>query len=249
MPCYKGDTQIKSIYKGSTEIAKVYKGDVLVYTNNMIIYLGEGQTFDIASVYPDYANLTNDNFFILSASSTGNAVKSCAYNAPSGTCYIHARGGLEKKYTASTGKLICRLYATSECATVGGDSKVYANTKAVLVTKPNKLVKLTASSNSYNNPGYNQYILSSETYPDFASYAYNNFLIKNATDMVQPSAYENTIQFATHTSLHKNYSINANNGVLSAYIQISENVPLGSAERSLVYRVEPYLCKEGVVTS
>lgn len=246
MPCYKGSTQIKTIKKGSTEIERVYKGETLVYINNQVIYLGEGQTFDITKFYDDYKNLTVDNFFILSASNISAQI-SCPFHEPSGTNWTHSNGGLEKKYDKASGKLTLRLYATSACATIGTAKTNYANVKAVLVTNPNKLIKLTSVSSNFNDPGYNRYNLPVDTYPDFASYGVNNFLIGTAKDIVQPhSFYGDTVIPQTAISIAKNYSKYSNYGTLETYIQVVESLS-GGPTSTLRYHVTPYLYKPGVV--
>ena len=131
---------------GDKETNRVLYGSKLVWDSNRLIDLGVGRTFDVASVYADYGNLTADNFFVIEQDP----------ETISGTCYgiVHdsnyytyltMTANMVKTYDASTGQLqfylvdkFCTTSTTSETTVV---SK-YADFHVVLATKPEKLVYL-----------------------------------------------------------------------------------------------------------
>lgn len=129
-------------YSGQTEIERIMYGDRLVWEGNKVIYLGNGQSFDVASVYSDYASLTADNFLFLSASScSGSDTETVRYDGDNK--YVTIYSGMLKSYNASNGTLSFQ----SGC----GDSR--GNVRALLVKDISKLVDM-GNGTTFNVKNY-----------------------------------------------------------------------------------------------
>ena len=141
---YLNGKEPNNLYVGDKQINRVFYGSRLVWENNRIIDLGFGRTFDVASVYSDYGNLTADNFFIVEQDP----------ETISGTCYgiVHdsqyytyltATTNMVKQYNASTGQLSFYLvdsFNTNSTSDASTSVSKYADFHVVLVSKPEKLV-------------------------------------------------------------------------------------------------------------
>lgn len=151
---YLGENDLINLHIGSQEINRVLLGNKVIWENVKAIDLGTGTTFDLSS-YPNYADLTEDNFFFTTASQG----KITGYDA-SGLVYTNI--GFDKTYDSSTGTLTMRTKVWSA-------NTAYGSVHAYYVPNPSRLIYL--GNGRYFN-------LSS--YTGYQNFTEDNFLIKNA---------------------------------------------------------------------
>lgn len=214
MPIDKGTTEYSQIKKGTTNISEIYIGNTLKFSDFKVVSLGSGKSFNIANIYSGYANLTANNFFVLSAS---DATGSQAISVPAkpGTSGRERYGGfnfnakLIKSYNASTGVLtMYNCVAKADGTEIGT-----ANVTAGMVIKTGKLINL-GTAQSFNLTSYSNY----------KKFTADNFLILSAANVTAGggSFYYQTYAYADSgtgtSSITKSY--NSSTGVLSAYIRM-----------------------------
>lgn len=169
---YNGNNEIDKIYYGDNEIGSVWYGNNEVWTNNKIIKLNSGQTFDITQVYSDYANLTTANFYYLELEDV-SGTDSVTY--PGYTVYLTLTGSLTKTYT--NGIFTSEHY-------INGSKK---NTTPVIVPDPSKLVSIgtgktfdikTLYPDTYQNLTANNFIVN---IPSSQSFLYRGSITSAGT--------------------------------------------------------------------
>ena len=147
-----------------------------------IIQLGTGQSFNISNFYKRYSNLTEDNFFILSAA---NATGTDSIRVPASGSGRYGYAGfkvrLNKSYNASTGILTFRNQVLNN----DNSSRGTADVTAVLVTDPSALIDLgdvngtlnVTSYANYQNFTADNFLIRSSSTPSFSnSYYYQGYL-------------------------------------------------------------------------
>lgn len=194
-----GTKNIRAIYNGTTDIDRVMYGESLVWEKLKTVDLGTRvfSNYDITSIYPDYGNLTVDNFFILGME---NATGSSRVTVSGSTLYLSLTGKLYKSYNASTGRLTCYNQMT------GNNTSANAKVHVVIVSDPSRLTSL-GSAQSFN-------VTNVDGYRDFTV---DSFLIKNCSQYFENHARtENGTWTATGTmKLYKTY--NPSKGLLTCY--------------------------------
>lgn len=213
MPIDKGTTEYSQIKKGTTNISEIYIGNTLKFSDFKVISLGSGTSFNIANIYSGYANLTANNFFVLSANNaTGsNSISVPARPGTDGHTRYDSAGfiaKLVKSYDASTGILTMYNALYRENGVAAGT----ANVTAGMVIKTGKLINL-GTGKSFNLTSYSGY----------QNFTNNNFLILSAADTSDGNSYYyQTYAYSDSgsgtSSITKSY--NASTGVLSAYIRM-----------------------------
>lgn len=235
-------------YNGDTEIEKIMYGDKLVWEGNKIITLGTAQTFDVASVYPRFNELTADNFFFVSSSPTSVSGTSTATVHDSAYyCYITIWTGMYKTYNAQTGQLSWyqrNTYSDTYTAHSGGDTRyATASMKAILVTKPEKLTYLGLGTtfdiksifpNDYQNMTVNNFIARNWYYSNGGQQGY----ITHSSAHVQ-----GTWSGSATTSLIKSY--NPSTGILTFYYNSAYSGDMGSG--SMPSRLYVYYTRRAIV--
>lgn len=192
MPIKNGNNGIGEVRYGNNVIGEIYFGNNLVYSSNKVIDLGTNTTFNVSSVYPGYANLTADNFFL---SVTGTV----SMNESADKAF--AADGFDKSYNASTGVLTMRTWVKSQ-----NNVKTYGSVHAYLVTKPSKLISLgTKQSFDVTLKG------------NYRNFTANNFLIKSMSYYVDDyfGVVNSPGNYTISAKLYKKY--NSTSGILTAY--------------------------------
>lgn len=202
MPITKGTKEATDIFYGETEIQEVRLGETLKYIANKIIYLGTGTSFNVASVYSKYRELTADNFFFLNM---GNASASDRVN---GTGYLTITGDFYKSYNPNTG-ILTMFNACGNSTDLMSANK--GSVSAYLITKPQKLVNLGYgfSFNVSNYPNFRQFTADNffiQTIP-YHSGGYPHYILHNSR------TYDGQWYADGNTTFTKSY--NASNGVLT----------------------------------
>ena len=211
---------LSECHYGETEIERIMYSDKLVWEGNKVIDLGSGTSFDVASVYSKYGELTADNFFFLLSSPTSISGTSTATVHDSAYyCYLTIWTGMYKTYNPLTGQLswyVRNSYSDTYSAHSGGDTRyATASMRAILVTKPEKLVSLGLGSsfdikskfpNSYQNLTADNFIATNWYYGNGGQQGY----LMHANRHVEGS-WSGT----GTTTLIKSY--NASTGVLNFY--------------------------------
>lgn len=163
MPVYKGTKEANDIYYGELEIKEVRLGETLKYVANQIIDLGTGTSFNIANIYPKYAELTDSNFFCTTMNRSTGSDRVTGDNVT--YQYVHIMADFYKSYNATSGVLTM----FNGC---GSDTNILALNKgavhAFLITKPRKL--------KYLGQGTRFDVSNIEGYQYFTA---DNFLIGN----------------------------------------------------------------------
>lgn len=202
---YDGNKEISAIYDGGKEVVSVFDGSKEVWSNNKIIDLGEGTTFNVANFYQKYRELTIDNFFFTSVSSLSKALW---YRLDDGERKdIGAITRVEKSYNSSTGVLTLRNYLK----VIDGVS--YNKVHAFLVVKPIKL--------SYLGEGT---IFDVKGIKNYKKLTVNDFLIKETTQCgkyntyyANPDGYDVSASSPITSTIVKTYD--SENGILTCYLQ------------------------------
>ena len=218
---YLGSKELGILHVGDKEIQKVWLGDKLIWENIKVVDLGEGQTFNVSS-YPNYSQLTEDNFFFLTSTSQAKLTG----NVPSGIVYTS--DGIEKSYNSSTGILTLRTKVES-------GNKYYGNVHAVLIPNPQKLIYL-GNAQSFNLVGYKGY----------KNFTVSNFLIKNCGGG-SIGGIRDPLGYTATADIVKTYD--ANNGILNCYLFgefLSSKPHTETWSSSRRDNCEVYLLKKGV---
>jgi hypothetical protein len=245
---YLNDNDLQELYVEDTEITKVYVGDRMVWGGNRIIQLGNGTSFDIASIYPNYRELTADNFFFVSSSPTSISGTSTATVHDSAYyCYITIWTGMYKTYNAQSGQLSWyqrNTYSDTYTAHSGGDTRYStASMGALLVTKPEKLVYLGLGTrfdiksrfpNDYQNMTVNNFIARDWYYSNGGQQGY----ISHSS-----AHYQGTWSGSATTSLIKSY--NPSTGILTFYYNSAYSGDIGSG--NVTSSLYVYYSKKAIV--
>ena len=166
--------ELENLYSESQQIDKVMFGDKLVWENNRIIDLGTNTDFDVSQVYSKYADLTEDNFFLVSQTPTTLSGSASAYVDETGhQTYLTIWTGLVKEYDPSTGALSFYQYdefVSSSTIAPSTSVKKKASVHAVIITKPEKLISLGLGT-AFNIKGM---------FPnEYQNFTADNFVAKN----------------------------------------------------------------------
>ena len=199
MPIYNGSNGLGEIYYNGNAIGEAYYGSTLVYSNNKIVKLTEGSTWDVKGLYSKYNTLSVDNFFYLDMKDATNAYDVVNNRVEGESDYLRLHGYMTKTYDASTGVFSSQHFLTG----------VYVNVTPVLVTDTSKI--------TYIGKGRNIDIRS--RFPNYASLTANNFIVSvNAVYTYMFNHYRGAVGVwdvqASHF-FHKEY--NPSTGILSAY--------------------------------
>ena len=162
MSVYKGNKEIDEVYLGSDEIAQIYLGAQEIWSKSKVIYLGEGTSFNVSSIYSKYADLTADNFMISGDVSTPSTSGSVSTSGES----MSMSSRLNKSYNASTG-----VFSASHSLTGQNITDKYVGVKAWLVPNLANMVEKGKARRLGSGRSFNIKSL----YPD----DYQNFTIKN----------------------------------------------------------------------
>lgn len=218
MPITKGTKEASDIFYGETEIQEVRLGETLKYVANQIIPLGVGSTFNIASIYPKYKELTGGNFFC----TTFNSASASDSTNGDGVTYVYVNlfADFYKSYNANTGTLTM-FNGCGDTTNILGMNRGAVN--GYLITKPSKLIYLGFGS-SFN-------VKHIEGYQYFTA---DNFLIENiplhrSSDHYifrEGSVYSNSASGSSR--LVKSY--NASTGVLTCYWYASASDNYGNED-------------------
>lgn len=237
---------LSQCYKGDTEIDRIMYGDKLVWEGNRSILLGTGTSFDVASVYDKYSDLTEDNFFFLSSSPTSISGTSYATVHDSQYyCYVTIWTNMSKTYNAQTGQLSWyqqNTYRDTYTSQSGGDIRYStASMKVVLVPKPEKLVYLGLGTS---------FDIKSKLPNDYQNLTVDNFIAKNwyynnggqQGYLMHASAhYQGKWSGSATTSFIKTY--NASTGALNFYYN---GVTSGMESNTVASRLYVYYIKRTV---
>lgn len=205
---YLDGHELVNLHIGTNEIQRVMLGDKVVWENAIVIDLGEGKSFDVSSIYSRYGDLTNDNFFILSASSCSASQGIRMYPTDSRQ-YVGFSAYLIKSYNSSTGILSCYNAIRNN----GGSVLNSGNVRVVLVANPSKLIYL-GSGTSFNV----------SSYAGYQNFTVNNFLIKStgnaaAGGMFYPQGAVYDDSGKGTSTISKSY--NSSNGLVTSNIRMS----------------------------
>lgn len=247
---YLDNKELDNLHVGSQEIQKAYVGDKLVWENNRIIVLGQGDEFDVASVYPNYADLTVDNFFFLTQDPTTITGSASAYVDETGhLAYLTIWTGIEKTYDASIGKLTLyqsdTYYSKSTIAPTTFTKKT-ANMTAVLVTKPDKLIYLGLGMtfniknlfpNDYQNYTVDNFIARNWYYENGGASGQKGYLLNGARN------HAGSYSGSATTTFIKNYD--ASTGILNFYYNHDWSTDIGESG-TVFSKVYAYLVKRSI---
>lgn len=131
-------TNIGNIKYNGTSLDKVVYNGTVVWENTTILSLGNGQSFNVKSVYHNYASLTADDFMIRNMSNfsetgwTANMIYQDGWGEGESELY--------KSYNATTGILTCYVTYLYTYRDSNGTSPRYydkkLNVNAYLILKP-----------------------------------------------------------------------------------------------------------------
>lgn len=201
---YKGNKELNSLHIGDKEIERVLLGDELIWENFKYYSLGEGTSINIASIYPDYADLTGDNFFIKSAS--GNPTFADSIVASEYGPRLGGSSGLAKSYNSDSGVISANLWA----------SGASVNRKPVtLVLIPN-LQKQIESGKIVHLGSGRSFSLKNIT-DNWANLTNDNFLISSASYAQMTQRYYEGGAYSCAGYATIGFSYDQSNGVLSAF--------------------------------
>lgn len=244
---YLNGKELENLHAEEKQIDRVMYGDKLVWENNKIIELGTASSFDIASIYPNYSELTADNFFLVSSSPTSiSGTSTATVHDSQYYCYITIWTGMYKSYNAQTGQLSWyqrNTYSDSYTAHSGGDTRyATANINAVLITKPEKLTYLGLGTtfnlknmfpNEYQNFTVDNFVASNWYYNNGGQQGY----------LTHSSAhYQGVWRGSATTSFIKTYD--ASTGILNFYYNGAYSGDMGSG--NVASRLYVYLSKRAV---
>lgn len=202
MPLYNGTKEIDQVFIGSKEVQQIYNGTKEIWSNNKIIKLSSGTSWDLKSVYSKYNQLTVNNFFYSEMENATNCTADVYVAYVGDTHYLNIIGYLEKNYDKNTGMFTSKHY-------LNGDRNITGNVTPVIVTDLNKI--------TYVGTGRNVDVKSK--LPNYASLTADNFIFNANSSygyMFRSSRTQpgNWSVIASHF-LYKEYD--PSTGIVSAY--------------------------------
>lgn len=124
MPLYNGTKEIDQVFIGNKEVQQIYNGTKEIWSNNKIVKLASGSSWDIKSIYSKYSQLTVNNFFYLKMDNAVNCYDSVTVHTDGDTQYLNITGYLNKSYNATTGVFDSVHYLTGSGTVVGAVTPV-----------------------------------------------------------------------------------------------------------------------------
>lgn len=198
---YNGNNEIGDLFFGSNEIGQVFYGNNEVWSKSTIISLGEGKTFDIASVYPNYSELTADNFMTSGNVSNPSASDSATYSGES----MGLSANLVKTYNSSTGQLNFYL----QCS---GSTSSTASVIAWLVPDLAGMV----NKGKAKSLGSGRTIDIKTLYPDdYQNFTIKNFLIQTANGASNGARYYEGFPWTCSGYAQLPFSYDESTGILN----------------------------------
>lgn len=203
-------TEITNVKFNGTQLDKVIYNGTTVWENATILSLGNGQSFNIKNIFPNYASLTADDFMVSSMSNfseTGWTAKQIYQDG-----YGVGESELYKSYNSNTGVLTCYVTYRYTYKDSNGTSPRYydkkLNVNAYVILKP-KADLGTATTFDVKSK-----------YPDYAKLTIDDFYIKEATKFSKGFTakwiYSDRGSGVAKSEIVKSY--NPSNGTLTCYI-------------------------------
>ena len=196
--------ELENLREQNKEIQRVMYGTKPVWENFKAYKLGTGTSFNVASIYPNYNQLTVDNFFIKSV--TRNPTFSDSIVASQYGPRLGGGAGLTKTYNASTGVLSANYHASGS----GTDTSTVT---IVFIPDIQKQIENGRVVYLGNGRSFDMRNIS----VDWANLTNDNFLISSANYTSMNQRYYEGGAYSCSGYGQLGFSYNSSTGVLQAY--------------------------------
>lgn len=198
MPLYNGTKEIDQVFIGNKEVQQIYNGTKEIWSNNKIVKLASGTSWDIKNIYSKYNQLTVNNFFYLEMDDAANCSDSVTVAYDGDTQYLNITGYLNKSYNATTGVFDSVHY-------LSGSGTVTAAVTPVLVTDTSKITYVGTGTVDVRT-----------LLPNYASLTENNFIV--AANYRGGYMWRHSRSYTGNWSVQASHFFNKsyNNGIVTA---------------------------------